>query len=139
MGYQQMLMLVLCVIIIGVSTTIGIEMFNNEMMKFNRKSVISEMNLFAGVANAYYMTPHSMGGGERSWNVDKMGLWLGFNYDDINNMVLTANGTYIFSSYGDELIIVGTGNEIGNDGIEYVQATLHFTGRNNDITTTINN
>ena len=139
MGYQQMLMLVLCVIIIGISTTIGLEMFGNEMVKFNRKSVISDMNLFAGVANAYYMTPLIMGGGDRSWNVDKMGMWLGYNYDAINNTASTANGTYVFSSYGDELTIIGVGNEIGNDGVEFVKATLRYIGRNNEIVTTINN
>ena len=139
MGYQQMLMLVLSILIIGISTVIGIQMFNNEMMNFNRKAVISDMNIFAGVANAYYMTPVNMGGGNRTWDVDKVGLWFGFNYDAANNTVLNNNGTYIFSSSGDILTIVGTGTAVGNNGSTNVQATLHLTGQNCEIVTTINN
>jgi len=139
MGYQQMLMLVFSVIIIGVSITIGLDMFTNEMMKFNRKSIISDMNIFAGVANAYYITPVSMAGGNRTWDVDQLGFWFGYNYDADNNSISNNNGVYVFTSSDDVLIIEGIGNEIGNDGIEFVQATLQFTGQNCEIVTTINN
>ena len=139
MGYQQMFMLLMCVIIVGASITIGLNMFNNEMMKFNRKSIISDMNIFAGVANAYYLTPKSMGGGNRNWDVDKMGMWFGYNYDANSNSISNINGIYIFSTYGDVLVIDGTGNEIGNDSVEYVKATLRLTGQSREIVTTINN
>ena len=72
-------------------------------------------------------------------DVDKVGLWFGFNYDAANNTVLNNNGTYIFSSSGDILTIVGTGTAVGNNGSTNVQATLHLTGQNCEIVTTINN
>ena len=139
MGYQQILMLVLGVIIIGISVAVGLDMFTQEMMKMNRQSIISDMNIFAGVANAYYKSPPNMGGGNRIWDVDKMGLWFGFNYDVVNNTIVNHNGTYLFSANGDVLTIIGTGTSIGNDGSTNVEAILQLTGENCEIITTINN
>ena len=139
MGYQQILMLVLGVIIIGISVVVGLDMFTNEMMRINRQSIISDMNIFAGVANAYYKSPPSIGGGDRIWDVDKLGLWFGFNYDAVNNTIVNQNGTYFFSADGDVLIIIGTGTSIGNNGSTNVEAILSLTGQNCEIVTTINN
>jgi len=139
MDYQQILMLILGVIIIGISVAVGLDMFTQEMTKNNRQSIISDMNIFAGVANAYYKSPPNMGGGNRIWDVDKMGLWFGFNYDAVNNTIVNHNGTYLFSADGDVLTIIGTGTSIGNDGSTNVEAILQLTGENCEITTTINN
>ena len=97
------------------------------------------MNIFAGVANAYYKTPANYGGGDREWDVDKMGMWFGFNYNAIDNSISNENGTYIFSVDGDVLTIVGTGTSVGNDSCENVQATLQLTGQNCEIVTAVNN
>jgi len=98
MGYQQIIMLVIGVIIIGLSTAVGLTMFTQEMTRINRQSIISDMNIFAGVANAYYKTPTNYGGGDRQWDVDKMGMWFGYNYDATNNSISNENGSYIFSA-----------------------------------------
>lgn len=139
MGYQQILMLVLGVIIIGLSVVVGLTMFTQQMTNINRQSIISDMNIFAGVANAYYKSPANYGGGNRVWDVDKMGVWFGYNYDATNNSISNDNGTYIFSADGDVLTVVGTGTQIGNDGSENVQAILQLTGQNGEIVTTIIN
>jgi len=139
MGYQQILMLVLGVIIIGLSVVVGLIMFTQQMVNINRSSIISDMNIFAGVASAYYKTSANYGGGNRIWDVDKMGFWFGNNYDAANNSISNNNGTYIFSAEGDVLIIVGIGTQVGNDGSENVQATLQLTGQDGEIVTTINN
>ncbi len=139
MGYQQILMLVLGVIIIGLSVVVGLTMFTQQMTNINRQSIISDMNIFAGVANAYYNSPANYGGGNRIWNVDAMGLWFGHNSDAANNSISNDNGTYIFSADGDVLTVVGTGTQIGNDGSENVQAILQLTGQDGEIVTTIIN
>ncbi len=139
MGYQQILMLVLCVILVGTSITVGLSMFENVMVDSNRNAVISDMNIFAGVAFAYYKTPDNMGGGEHTWDVDELGMWFGFNYDAMNNTILNNNGIYYFSSFGEMLTIIGTGTSEGNDGSENVKATLLFNGETGEIVTTINN
>lgn len=139
MGYQQILMLVIGVIIVGLSTTVGLSMYTNEMTKMNRQSIISDMNIFAGVANAYYKAPANYGGGDREWDVDQMGMWFGYNYDAENNAITNENGVYVFSASGDVLTIIGTGTAIGNDGSENVRATLQLSGQNSEIVTVINN
>jgi len=139
MSYQQILMLILGVIIIGLSVVVGLTMFTQQMTNINRQSIISDMNIFAGVANAYYKSPANYGGGNRIWNVDAMGMWFGHNYYAANNLISNNNGTYIFSADGDVLTVVGTGTQIGNDGSENVQAILQLTGVNCEIVTTINN
>ncbi len=139
MGYQQIIMLFLSVVIIGISVTVGITIYIHEMTRINRQSVISDMNIFAGIANTYYKTPVNMGGGGEIWDVDKMGMWFGFNYDAANNMISNGNGTYVFSSSDDILIIVGIGTSIGNNGSENVKATLYLTGQDFEIVTIINN
>ncbi len=97
------------------------------------------MNIFAGVANAYYKSPPNLGGGDGIWDVDKMGLWFGFNYDAANNTIMNNNGAYIFSSSGDVLTIIGIGTTIGNNGSTNVEAMLRLTGQNCEIITTIVN
>lgn len=139
MGYQQILMVVLAVIIVGIAVSVGLTMFNEQSRNINRQSIVSDMNIFAGVANAYYKTPASFGGGEGTWDVDKLGYWLGFNYDPATNTTSSNNGTYTFSSSGDVLTIEGIGTEIGNNGSTNVQATLTLIGEGCEIVTVINN
>ena len=139
MGYQQFLMLVLAVLIVGISVSVGLDMFNQNSRNINRQSIISEMNIYAGVANAFYKAPGSLGGGGRAWDVDRLGYWLGFNYEPTNNTTSSNNGIYTFSSSGDVLTIVGVGTEMGNNGSTNVQATMTLTGEGCEIVTVINN
>ena len=139
MGYQQFLMLVLAVLIVGISVSVGLDMFNQNSRRINRQVLISEMNIYAGVANAFYKTPVSLGGGGRTWDVDRLGYWLGFNYNPTTNTTSSNNGIYTFSSSGDILTIIGVGTEIGNNGSMNVQATMTIQGANCQIVTIINN
>ena len=139
MGYQQFLMLILALLIIGVAVSVGLDMFNQNSRNINRQSIISEMNIYAGVANAFYKAHVSLGGGGKAWDVDRLGYWLGFNYEPTTNTTSSNNGIYTFSSSGDILTIIGVGTEIGNNGSMNVQATMTIQGENCQIVTTINN
>ena len=139
MGVQQLMLIVLTVIIIGISISAGIIVFNQTIIRNNRLAIIDDMNIFAGVAMTYYKTPIDMGGGNRTWNVDDMGAWFGYNYDAINNSISNGNGTYVLSSDGDVLTIIATGNETGANGSTNVEVVLTLTGSTSEITTTINN
>ena len=139
MGYQEVLMLILAVLIIGVAVSVGLDMFNQNSRNINRQAIISEMNIYASVANAFYKAPASLGGGGREWDVDRLGYWLGFNYDPITNTTSSNNGSYTFSSSRDILTIIGVGTETGNNGSTNVQATMTIQGANCQIVTVINN
>ena len=139
MGYQQFLMLILALLIIGVAVSVGLDMFNQNSRNINRQAIISEMNIYAGVANAFYKAPVSLGGGGRAWDVDRLGYWLGVNYETTTNSTSSNNGIYIFSSIGDTLTIIGMGTETGNNSSTNVQATMTIQGANCQIVTVINN
>ena len=139
MGAQQLLLIVLTVIIIGISVAVGIGLFTQNMIRSNRFAVINDLGVFAAVAATYYKTPTDMGGGDGTWDADALGVWLGNNYDEANNSISTNNGTYVISVAGDELTIVGTGIEQGNDGSSNVRATLVFMGSTSEFVTTIEN
>lgn len=141
MGTQQILLIVLSVIIVGIAVAVGITMFNAQAANSNRQAVVGDLNNLAASALAFYKTPTTHGGGGNSWSadVDNVGNWLGYSYSTSTNTLSTGNGSYVLSVSGDVLTIVGTGNETGNDGSTDVQATITVTGATSAIATTINN
>jgi len=139
MGVQQLLLIVLTVIIIGIAIASGIGMFNQSLVRSNRHAVINDLGVFASVANTYYKTPSDMGGGNRTWNVDDLGTWLGSEYNTVENSISNDNGTFVISSDSDELTIIGYGKETGTNGSTNVQATLILIGVTGEFVTTIEN
>lgn len=141
MGTQQILLIVLSVIIVGIAVAVGITMFNAQATNSNRQAVIGDLNNLAASALAFYKTPSTHGGGGTSWSsdVDNVGNWLGYSYDTSNNTLTTGNGSFVLSVASDVLTIVGTGSETGNDGSTNVQATITITGASSSVATTVNN
>ncbi len=139
MGVQQLLLIVLTVIIIGIAIASGIAMFNQSIIRSNRHAVINDLGVYASVANSYYKTPTDMGGGARTWDVDALGMWLGTEYNAGDNSISNDNGTFVLSSNGDELTIIGYGKETGTNGSTNVQATLTLIGVTSESVTTIEN
>ncbi len=141
MGTQQILLIVLSVIIVGIAVAVGITMFNAQATNSNRQAVMSDMNNLAASALAYYKTPVSHGGGGGSWgsDVDPIGQWLGYDYDTGDDECTTGNGTFVLSVASDVLTITGLGSEIGNDGSDYVGGYLDVTGATSSVVATITN
>jgi len=138
MGTQQILLIVLSVIIVGIAVAVGITMFNAQAANSNRQAVIGDMNTMAASAMAYYKTPTTHGGGAGTWTLIQVGKWVGLNFDGVDTWT-TGNGTYVASVSGDVLTIVGSGTETGNDNTNVVKATLTLTGATSTISTSIDN
>lgn len=119
MGTQQILLIVLSVIIVGIAVAVGITMFNAQATNSNRQAVMSDMNNLASSCLAFYKTPVSHGGGGGEWltaNIDDLGNWLGYEYDSSDNSCTTGNGVFIIGiTDTDNMTIDGIGTEIGND------------------------
>lgn len=97
MGTKQILLIVLSIIIVGIAVAVGITMFNTQSVNSNRNACIADMNNFAARALEFYKTPTSLGGaGSTAGNVtiDKVGAYIGVNYDSLNNQLTTDNGGY---------------------------------------------
>lgn len=127
MGQQQLLLIVIGVIIVGIAIVVGINLASTSAQSANRDAVIADLNNIGAFAQQYYRKPTSMGGGGNSfsgWTIPP-------------SLVKTGNGTYTATVGATVVTIVGTGNEKGNDGTNKVKATAIVTPEN--ITVTINN
>jgi Tfp pilus assembly protein PilE len=67
MGQQQLLLLVLSVIIVGIAVVVGIQMFSTSAESANIEAVTNDLVHFASLAQQYYIKPTSMGGGGDSF------------------------------------------------------------------------
>jgi Tfp pilus assembly protein PilE len=63
MGQQQLLLLVLAVIIVGIAIVVGITMFRAQSASSNLDAVTNDLMNLASRAQQYYVRPTSMGGG----------------------------------------------------------------------------
>jgi len=127
MGQQQLLLIVLGVIVVGIAVVVGINLFNANATSANRDGVISDLNNISAMAQQYYKKPTSMGGGGNKftgWTIP-------------TGLDTTANGTYAATVAAQQVTIVGTGTEPGNDGTNNVKATA--TVKANSISVAVNN
>ena len=100
MGQQQLLLIILGVIIVGIAVAVGITMFQDNAVSSNRDAVINDLMHFAAKAKHFYNRPTSMGGGGHSFtgltaNAAGMLVLVSTNYSD------NSNGTYTISVAGD--------------------------------------
>ena|ERR1035437_370239 len=101
MGQQQLLLIVLGVIIVGVAVVVGINLFTANAVSSNRDGLISDLNNLATNAWQYYRKPTSMGGGGYTftgWTVSA-------------ELDTTANGIYTANVTAQTVTLVGKGNE----------------------------
>ena len=67
MGQQQLLLIVLGTIIVGVAVVVGINMFTTGAINAERDALLQDVNNIASVAAAYWRKPAALGGGARSF------------------------------------------------------------------------
>ena len=128
MGQQQLLLIVLGVIIVGIAVVVGINVFTASSSQANRDATISDLTNLASLAQQYYRKPTALGGGGNTftgWTVPA-------------SLDTTGNGTYAITVAAQTVTLVGTGNENGNNGTSAVQATM-VVGPDRITSTTINN
>jgi hypothetical protein len=68
MGQQQLLLIILVTIIIGVATVIAINTMGETTLSANLDSVRQDMGRIAVMAQGFYQKPEMMGGGGKSFN-----------------------------------------------------------------------
>jgi len=117
MGQQQLLLIVLGVIIVGIAVVVGINLFNANAVSANRDGVISDLNNLGTMAQQFYKKPSSMLGGGNTFT----GWTIPAQLDT------TGNGTYTVTVSAQSVSIVGTGTETGDDGSTKVKATATVT------------
>lgn len=114
MGTQQILLIVLSVIIVGVAIAVGISMFNSQAYNANKTAIASDAQAFAAQVLQYWKTPESQGGaGGKGVNmtIDNVTDYLGLTGENAKN----ENGTYeITAADSLNVVITGLGTAIRN-------------------------
>ena len=106
MGQQQLLMIVLAIIIVGIAIAISVQLFKSNAIESKRDLLIEETTSLATMAIQYYKKPQAMGGGGRSF----------MGWEIPSQMVQTFNGNFMRAVVNaNEVIITGTGSEAVTD------------------------
>ena len=106
MGQQQILLIVLSMIIVGIAIIVGIETFGNVATAANRDNIIADLNNLISISVQHYKKPVTVGGGGNSFN----------NWNIPAGLDSSLNGTYSATPSDQTLFIIATGTELGNDG-----------------------
>ena len=116
MGQQQLLLIVLGAIIVGIAIIVGLNMFSSGAAQANIDGVTQDCLTIASRAQEWWRKPTAMGGGGRAWTGITL---LAINFPDT-----TLNGTYADPTIsGNNIVILGTGVEDGNGDGDAITVT----------------
>ena len=116
MGQQQLLLIVMAIIIVGIAIAVSIQLFRSNAIESKRDILIEETTSIGLMAIQYYKKPAEIGGGSHSFT----------GWEIPSQMKTTVNGNFTISTVDpNQVIITGTGSEVvtGNDSIK-VQTTV---------------
>ena len=135
MGQQQLLLIVLGIIIVGIAIAVGVTTFQSSAVDANRAQVISDLNNLAAKAQRYYRTPTSMGGGGQNFQTFALSPLDTGNANGSYSVTATApsGAAYVagsvtaISGSAQTIYVVGCGNEQGDDGTNDVKGFVTIT------------
>jgi len=107
MGQQQLLLIVLGTIIVGVAVVVGINMFTTGAVNAERDALLQDVNNIASSAASYWRKPAAIGGGARDFTGVTSVTTFG---SDSSN----ANGTFAISAVAtSQFVLTATGSNEG--------------------------
>ena len=145
MGQQQLLLLVLGIVIVGLAVVVGIQAFSENQKKANADALVNDAIRIASDAQAWKLKPAAFGGGASASNWTGLTLaQLGYNVGNNASTAGTAeadqyenlNGIFDIAISGTDLTITATGYN-GSTAFNTVVVTVTGT-EPDDITTTVN-
>jgi hypothetical protein len=109
MGQQQILLIVLGVIIVGIAVVVGINMFTATAAQANMDTVINDLLVLGARAQQYYEKPTSLGGGGRTFQ--------NMTIEHLTPKPINENGTYAVR-WGNKrkCVLRGIGKFSGDSG-----------------------
>lgn len=138
MGQQQLLLLVLGIVIVGLAVVAGIQAFGENSKKSNSDAMVNDAVRIANDAQAWAMKPTAFGGGNNSFvgiDFERLGYVFTEGENDDPDLYTTVNGEYELSGIGTStLTITGRNTQHGN---QVVVAVTGFSYTN--IETTVSN
>ena len=110
MGQQQLLLIVLGVIVVGVAIALSITLFRANAIDRKRELLVNESHNIGSIAISYYKKPIMIGGGGQTFT----------GWQIPSALQSTVNGSYTAQVSADNVVIAGTGTEVvtGGDSIK---------------------
>ena|ERR1035437_488436 len=103
MGQQQLLLIVLGVIVVGIAVAAGMGLFSSSKDSSIKDELVNQTLAIAANAQQYYSKPASMGGGNQSF------LNFGTGGSSLGKLGWTTNGTYdVGTGSATSIVITGT-------------------------------
>ena len=110
MGQQQLLLIILGVIIVGIAIAVGLSLFSAQSIQSNRDAIINDLNNLAAQAYQFRIRPISMGGGEGDYSTFTIPI----------KMRTNENGTYVASPSQNSITITATSAQNASNYITVV-------------------
>ena len=131
MGQQQLLLIVLSVIIVGIAVVVGINMFGASAASANLEAVTSDLLNLSARAQQYYVKPSGMGGGGNSF--------VGIAIEDLSPKASNDNGTYSIKTAGTATKVVLKGIGVQDGDGDGTNCTVSVEVFSDSIATSIDN
>lgn len=130
MGQQQLLLLVLAAVIVGLAVVTGINMFGANALQANEDAIRNDLVSLAGEAQAWYRRPAALGGGGNDFQT--ITAWTQLNHAGTTSFA-NANATYTFNATAPNAFsIIGT--SVQNHDNDATLLTLTATVTPNNVT-----
>lgn len=100
MGQQQLLLIVLGVIVVGIAVVVGINLFNANAESSAKDTIISEGTNLGALAQQYYKKPTTMDGGGNTFT--------GFDLADYPGLSSTPTTDWVATVAAQTLTLTGT-------------------------------
>lgn len=97
MGQQQLLLLVLATVIVGIATVVGIQAFSQNNLKSNADALINDAVRIASDVQAWAQKPEPFGGPETFGSVTSATLG-SIGYEATDGSYTNLNGSFTLSS-----------------------------------------
>lgn len=124
MGQQQLLLVILGVLIVGLAIYVGLTMFGSNAENNTRNSMIHDLTNFGASAQSYYVKIQALGGGR--------GTFTGMSPGSIG-LKDNENARYFIQTADKDLcVIVGMGRIVASND-DSVQVRIKITPQRNTI------
>ncbi len=135
MGQQQLLLIVLGVIIVGIAVVVGINVFTASSVQANADALVADLTNLAANAQQHFRKPGALGGGGSSFDGSRNN---GTTWAVPASLVRTGNMSADVAAVigADEIELTATGTEDGSAG---GKITVVMTVGPNEITETVIN
>jgi len=114
LGQQQLLLIVVGIIIVGLCILIAASLFSSHSSNSNREGLVSDLTSLSWMAQTYYQRPVSLGGGNNSftgWSIPP-------------KLVTTGNGSYSAAISASSITFIAIGTQTGSDNSNPVKVTM---------------